>query len=58
MCVMAGPGHSLYGLFIQLMLDESVAFESSRASFPMAAACRVKWIDMHYLITCLLCHYC
>lgn len=32
-----------------------VAFESSRASFPVAAECRVKWIDMHYLIICLLC---
>lgn len=32
-----------------------VAFESSRASFPLAAECRVEWVDMHYLITCLLC---
>lgn len=32
-----------------------VAFESSRASFLVAAECGVKWIDMRYLIICLLC---
>ena len=43
---------SVYSINVRCV---SVAFESSRASFPVAAACRVKWIDMHYLITCLLC---
>ena len=36
-------------------MQPCVAFKSSRASFPLAAECRVEWVDMHYLITCLLC---
>lgn len=42
-------------LFDSCLMHLCVAFESSRGSFPVAAKCRVKWIDVRYLIICLLC---